>query len=128
MRPSPSIGNTLYECNCWAGGIDAVMSLPGASKLDSTNPDHTTALTGITVGCSVGYAVIVMVLLYMNKTDILGIFLGFSRNLCGTEWSFYLLFIYFSHDGHDRSLHNCTGYHGDRLVQVRSTTTTDCTI
>ena len=80
--PPSSIGNTLYECNCWAGGIDAVMSLPGASDLDTTNPDHQTALTGITVGCSVGYAVIVMVLLYMNKTDILGIFLGFSTEVC----------------------------------------------
>ena len=76
-----SIGNTLYECNCWAGGIDAVMSLPGASDLDTSNPDHQTALTGITVGCSVGYAVIVLVLLYMNKTDILGIFLGLSTNV-----------------------------------------------
>ena len=93
------------------------MSLPGASDLDATNPDHQTALTGITVGCSVGYAVIVMVLLYMNKTDILGIFLGFSTNVCFTTGN---VFLYFSHDGHDRSLHNCAGIDGDKLDQVRS--------
>ena len=25
------IGNTLYECNNWAGGIDAILAIPGAS-------------------------------------------------------------------------------------------------
>ena len=71
------VGNTLYECNNWAGGIDAVMSMPGASELDSDNPDHQTALTGIRVGCCLAYAGIVLVLLWRDKTDILGIFLGF---------------------------------------------------
>ena len=71
------LGNTLYECNNWAGGIDAVMSMPGASEFDSENPEHETALTGIRVGCCLAYALIVLVLLYRDKTDILGIFLGF---------------------------------------------------
>ena len=60
-----------------AAGIDAVMSMPGASEFDSDNPDHQTALTGIRVGCCLAYAVIVLLLLYKDKTDILGIFLGF---------------------------------------------------
>ena len=60
-----------------AAGIDAVMSMPGASEFDSGNPDHQTALTGIRVGCCLAYAVIVLLLLYKDKTDILGIFLGF---------------------------------------------------
>ena len=51
------LGNTLYECNNWAGGIDAVMSMPGASELDSDNPDHQTALTGIRVGCCLAYLI-----------------------------------------------------------------------
>ena len=74
---SVTLGNTLYECNNWAGGIDAVMSMPGASDYDSGNPEHQTALTGIRVGCCLAYAVIVLILLYRDKTDILGIFLGF---------------------------------------------------
>ena len=72
-----TLGNTLYECNNWAGGIDAVMSMPGASDLDPDIEDDVTALTGIRVGCCVAYAVIVLALLYKDKTDILGIFLGF---------------------------------------------------
>ena len=72
-----TLGNTLYECNNWAGGIDAVMSMPGASDLDPDIEEDVTALTGIRVGCCVAYAVIVLALLYKDKTDILGIFLGF---------------------------------------------------
>ena len=26
------IGNTLYECNNWAGGIDAILAIPGSSN------------------------------------------------------------------------------------------------
>ena len=63
------LGNTLYECNNWAGGIDAVMSLPGTDLQGG-------AATGLRVGCCVAYAVIVLALLYWDKTDLLGIFLG----------------------------------------------------
>ena len=69
---SVTLGNTLYECNNWAGGIDAVMSMPGASDIQD-GP----ALTGLRVGCCLAYAVIVLALLYTDKTDALGIFLGF---------------------------------------------------
>jgi len=65
------LGNTLYECNNWAGGIDAVMSIPGASKLEGSSA------VGLRVGCCVAYAVIVLTLLYFDKTDTLGVFLGF---------------------------------------------------
>ena len=65
------LGNTLYECNHWAGGIDAVMSIPGAQQLEGA------AAVGLRVGCCVAYAVIVLTLLYFDKTDTLGVFLGF---------------------------------------------------
>eukprot|EP00092_Neocalanus_flemingeri_P040918 GFUD01044552.1.p1 GENE.GFUD01044552.1~~GFUD01044552.1.p1 ORF type:complete len:508 (+),score=112.68 GFUD01044552.1:183-1706(+) len=65
------LGNTLYECNNWAGGIDAVMSIPGASDLTGS------AAVGLRVGCCIVYAVIVLALLYWDKTDTLGVFLGF---------------------------------------------------
>jgi len=58
-------GNTLYECNNWAGGIAAILSIPGAE--DSV---------AIRVGCSFAYAAIVLALLYWDKVDMLGIFLG----------------------------------------------------
>lgn len=65
------LGNTLYECNNWAGGIDAVMSIPGASDLTGS------AAVGLRVGCCIAYAVVVLALLYWDKTDTLGVFLGF---------------------------------------------------
>ena len=58
-------GNTMYECNNFAGGISAILAIPGA--------DNSTALR---VSCCVGYAVIVLALLYWDKTDKLGVFLG----------------------------------------------------
>ena len=54
------VGNTLYECNNWAGGIDAILAIPGT--------ENTTALR---VGCCVGYAVIVLALLYWDKVGTL---------------------------------------------------------
>ena len=45
-------GNTLYECNCWAGGIDAILAIPGChSHIDTRhiktilrlNPKHAMA-------------------------------------------------------------------------------------
>ena len=58
-------GNTLYECNNWAGGIDAILALPGASDT-----------TVLRVSCCVAYAVLVLALLYWDKVDSLGVVLG----------------------------------------------------
>jgi len=58
-------GNTLYECNNWAGGIDAILAIPGS--------ENTTTLR---VCCCVGYMLAVLALLYWDKTDMLGMFLG----------------------------------------------------
>ena len=78
------IGNTLYECNNWAGGIDAVFALPelhnswvirvtsciayGKSSKSFKNipPFFTKYLS----------AVAALALLYMDKVDMLGMFLG----------------------------------------------------
>ena len=60
------VGNTLYECNNWAGGIDAILAIPGTS--------NTTVLR---VSCCIAYAMAVLALLYWDKTDMLGVFLGF---------------------------------------------------
>merc|ERR1711970_1636053 len=62
------LGNMLFECNNFAGGVDAVMAMPGASELSSS---------GLRVGSCLVYAVIVLLLLYWDKTDKLGIMLGF---------------------------------------------------
>ena len=63
-------GNMLYECNNFAGGVDAVMAMPGASDLTGSG------LVGLRVGSCLVYAVIVLALLYWDKTDKLGIMLG----------------------------------------------------
>ena len=60
------LGNTFYQLNCWAGGIDAILAIPGTDNNSTT----------LRVLCCVGYAVIVLVLLYWDKTDKLGVFLG----------------------------------------------------
>ena len=60
------LGNTFYELNCWAGGIDAILAIPGTDNNSTT----------LRVLCCIGYAVIVIVLLYWDKTDKLGVFLG----------------------------------------------------
>jgi len=59
------IGNTLYECNNWAGGIDAVFALPEL---------HNSWVIRVT-SC-IAYAVAALALLYMDKVDMLGMFLG----------------------------------------------------
>ena len=59
-------GNTLYECNNWAGGIDAILAIPGT--------ENTATLR---ISCCVAYAVVVLALLYWDKVDMLGVFLGF---------------------------------------------------
>ena len=64
------IGNTLIEANCWAGGIDAIMAIPGVTDLEGSSA------VGLRVGSCVAYAVIVLLLLYWDKTEMLGICLG----------------------------------------------------
>jgi len=75
-----TVGNTLYECNNFAGGIDAVMSFPGADELvRNATESHlgpTAAETGLRVGSCFAYAIVVLTLLYKDKTDILGVCLG----------------------------------------------------
>jgi len=60
------VGNTLYECNNWAGGIDAVFALPQLSNNSWV----------IRVTSCIAYAVAALALLYMDKVDHLGMFLG----------------------------------------------------
>ena len=64
------IGNTLIEANCWAGGIDAIKAIPGATDLEGSSA------VGLRVGSCVAYAVIVLLLLYWDKTEMLAICLG----------------------------------------------------
>jgi hypothetical protein len=64
------VGNTLLQANCWAGGLDAVLAIPGANELEGA------AEVGLRVGTCVAYAVVVLVLLWFDKTEKLGIFLG----------------------------------------------------
>jgi len=59
------VGNTLYECNNFAGGMSAIYSLPGAK--------NTPALR---ISCCVGYGVIVVALLFADKVNSLGVSLG----------------------------------------------------
>jgi len=63
------LGNTLYECNNWAGGIDAILAIPGATDLMEQS-------VAWKIGFCVMYAVIVIALLVADKTEMLGIFLG----------------------------------------------------
>jgi len=58
-------GNTLYECNNWAGGIDAVLAIPGLTNT-----------TAIRVASCCAYATVALALLYWDKVDMLGMFLG----------------------------------------------------
>jgi len=58
-------GNTLYECNNWAGGIDAILAIPG---LTNTNT--------IRIGSCVAYATVALALLYWDKVEMLVMFLG----------------------------------------------------
>jgi len=67
---SVSLGNTLYECNNFAGGVDAILSFPGAKDLDETGQ------TALRIGGCFAYAAIVLALLYKDKTNVLGVFLG----------------------------------------------------
>ena len=64
------VGNTLLQANCWAGGLDAVLAIPGTEDLEGG------AEIGLRVGTCVAYAVVVLTLLWFDKTENLGIFLG----------------------------------------------------
>ena len=100
---SVSLGNTLYECNNFAGGVDAILSFPGSDKqvsqtfhLSVFNSIHfhwfriatclslsvgakdldETGQTALRIGGCFAYAAIVLALLYKDKTNVLGVFLG----------------------------------------------------
>ena len=66
LAMSVYLGNTFYQMNCWAGGIAAILAIPGTDDSSTT----------LRVSCCIGYAVIVLGLLYWDKTDKLGVFLG----------------------------------------------------
>ena len=61
------VGNLLYQCNNFAGGIDAVFAIPGMGNL---NPDGVRV-----VGCFI-YGALVLAILYMDKVDVIGVGLG----------------------------------------------------
>ena len=64
------LGNTLYEVNNWAGGVDAVLAFPGAADIGGFGG------TVLRVGCCLGFALVVVALMYWGKTEKLGILLG----------------------------------------------------
>jgi len=64
------VGNTLLQANCWAGGLDAVLALPGADDLEGGSE------IALRVGTCVAYAIVVLALLWFDKTEKLGVFLG----------------------------------------------------
>merc|ERR1712190_619768 len=65
------LGNTLYECNNWAGGIDAIFAIPG---VESLTVKYGQVLFQIV--CCLIYAGVVLLVLYWDKVEILGQFLG----------------------------------------------------
>ena len=87
----------FYELNTFAGGLDAVLALPGAGDLQGgfKQPVRTyhrekstvmyftegSAAIGLRVGTCVAYAIVVMGLLWLDKTELLGILLGIV--MCG---------------------------------------------
>ena len=64
------LGNLLFECNNFAGGVDAVMAMPGARTMSDSG------LLGLRLGSCGVYAVGALLLLYWDKTDKLGVMLG----------------------------------------------------
>ena len=64
------LGNQLYELNTFAGGLDAVLAIPGASDLTGQSA------VILRVGTCLAFAVAVIGLLWFDKTEVLGIFLG----------------------------------------------------
>ena len=66
------LGNQFYELNTFAGGLDAVLAIPGASELTGESA------VILRLGTCLAYAVVVLGLLWFDKTETLGIFLGFT--------------------------------------------------
>ena len=66
------LGNQFYELNTFAGGLDAVLAIPGASELTGQSA------VLLRVGTCLAYAAVVLGLLWFDKTETLGIFLGFT--------------------------------------------------
>jgi len=66
------LGNQFYQLNTFAGGLDAVLAMPGASHLTGQ------AAVILRVATCLGYATVVLGLLWFDKTETLGIFLGFT--------------------------------------------------
>ena len=64
------LGNLLFECNNFAGGVDAMMAMPGARAMSPSG------WLGLRLGSCAVYTIAAMVLLYWDKTEKLGIMLG----------------------------------------------------
>eukprot|EP00449_Zooxanthella_nutricula_P055676 CAMPEP_0198570338 /NCGR_PEP_ID=MMETSP1462-20131121/108975_1 /TAXON_ID=1333877 /ORGANISM="Brandtodinium nutriculum, Strain RCC3387" /LENGTH=253 /DNA_ID=CAMNT_0044301453 /DNA_START=23 /DNA_END=780 /DNA_ORIENTATION=+ len=90
------VGNTMYECNNWAGGVDAVFALPGVVGPEGEDRSL------IRVGSCLGYAATVILILAWDQTDALGVCLGVVMvamiglfavvvALMGFSWSAFLL-------------------------------------
>jgi len=77
------LGNQFYELNTFAGGLDAVLALPGAGDLQGN------AEVGLRVATCVAYAVVVMSLLWLDKTELLGVLLGIV--MCGMVGLFFVV-------------------------------------
>jgi len=77
------LGNQFYELNTFAGGLDAVLALPGAGDLQGN------AAVGLRVATCVAYALVVMSLLWLDKTELLGVLLGIV--MCGMVGLFFVV-------------------------------------
>lgn len=53
-----------------SGAIDAIKTFPGVNDLDSSS------LTGVRIGGCFVHAFVTLALLYKDKTDTIGVFLG----------------------------------------------------
>lgn len=84
-------GNTLFECNCWAGGIDAAFAFP------EKNWPFITPTVGWRLGWCIFYGVIVLALLFWDKVDSLGMVLGFI--MMGMVILFLVVVCYMDIDG-----------------------------
>ncbi|CAE7323226.1 unnamed protein product [Symbiodinium natans] len=62
-------GNLLYECNNFAGGIDALYSFPGAAGVPGR---------WLQIGGCFAYAAAVLGIMYLDKADAIGVGLGIS--------------------------------------------------
>ena len=79
------LGNQFYELNTFAGGLDAVLAIPGASELTGQSA------VLLRVGTCLAYASVVLGLLWFDKTETLGMCLGFT--MLGMVWLFLVVVI-----------------------------------